>query len=482
MAVSIAQHPLYEILPIGQQIIFAVLENTIVADKFKVKFIAEVHVSSKTINLSNKDALIGTFKTTPNNAGVGIFDLRPILETFVKPDNEGSTFLNGSRYKQNTSIPVAQAVTHPIHLIDKIAVSENAIRFFAIQFKIEYAETADGNVLAPGDGGNTGNAVNTLEYIMFNGVLQYDDVLTLDDSDYGYNLGSAPDPAQYFFPNVSPNTFLTNSPITQNARLTDYGTFPFFNFSPSPDDNVTQIAFIFLDSAGVVIGTETLQQDWASGGSTNGYLGTVNSRLMYVGAFPANLRNWSSTFQALVTAGTLASYQVVMANTAGLSSPYTINIICPNERGYEGIRLTWLNQWGVWDYYTFNMKSTRSIATKRIPYTQLGGTWNDSTFKIAGYKGGQKNFRVNSTEKIKLNTDFVTEAEGVWFEELINSPEVYIVNGFSDGDDTATMTNKYIDPVTLTTSSYVKKTIANDKLMQYTIEIEKSKMKRTQAV
>ena len=97
------------------------------------------------------------------------------------------------------------------------------------------------------------------------------------------------------------------------------------------------------------------------------------------------------------------------------------------------------------------------------------------------YKGGKKNFRVNSTEKIKLNTDFVTEAEGVWLEELINSNEVYIVNGFSS-DVSNTITNKYIDPVVLTTSSYVKKTIANDKLMQYTIEIEKSKMKRTQAV
>ena len=127
------------------------------------------------------------------------------------------------------------------------------------------------------------------------------------------------------------------------------------------------------------------------------------------------------------------------------------------------------------------MKSTRSIATKRIPYTQAGGTWNESTFKISGWKGGKKNFRVNSTEKIKINTDFVTEAEGVWFEELINSSEVYIVNGYED-DVKYTITNKYIEPVVLTTSSYVKKTIANDKLMQYTFEIEKSKMKRTQAV
>ena len=127
------------------------------------------------------------------------------------------------------------------------------------------------------------------------------------------------------------------------------------------------------------------------------------------------------------------------------------------------------------------MKSVKSVATNRTSYTQLGGTWNESTFRISDYKGGKKNFRVNSTEKVILNTDFVSEAEGLWFEELVNSNDVYIVNGFSD-DVSNTITRKYIEPVVLTTSSYIRKTIANDRLMQYTIEIEKSKMKRTQAV
>ena len=40
----------------------------------------------------------------------------------------------------------------------------------------------------------------------------------------------------------------------------------------------------------------------------------------------------------------------------------------------------------------------------------------------------------------------------------------------------------YVQPVRLTTSSYTKKTIANDKLMQYTFEIEKSKTLRTQSI
>ena len=479
MALNIVQSPLtsslYNPTPIGQQIIFAVSDNTIVAEKFKVKFIAEVHVSTQGINLSNNDARIGIFKTTPNNKGVGIFDLRPVLETFVKPDNEGSTFGNGSRYKQSTSIPVAEAVTHPIHLIDKYAVSENAIRFMAINFSVEYSETANGEMLTSAEEPST-------QYTIFNGVLQPDDVLSYDKGNYGYNMVS---PTNFFISTIGGH-FLSNAPTTQYARLTDYGTLPFLNFLPSSLDKLDLIFLTYYWDGGSA--SETVTQRTTNGGATSP-VSEVYARLMYFGGFPANLQNWSSAFATAIGNGlthyTIQGYTTIGAGTY-LSEIYTIKIICPDDegynRGFESIRLAWLNQWGTWDYYTFTMKSTRTTSTKRIPYTQQGGTWNESRFKIKGWKGGKKNFRVNSTEKIKINTDFVTEAEGVWFEELINSPEVYIVNEYSAGDDTVVMTNKYIEPVTLTTSSYVKKTIANDKLMQYTFEIEKSKMQRTQAV
>ena len=461
MAVSIEQRPLYKTLPIGQQVIFSIAEPTIVANKFKVKFIAEVYVSNASITWAASE-LIGTFKTTPNNAGVGIFDLRPVLESFVSPDNEPSSTANAT-YK---GVPHSIS-TFPIHLIDKFSLSDRSIKYFAIRFKIEYADTATGAVNAPSDDSDSA------QYTMFNGVLQYDDVLTksLYGNDYGYNL-------QNFELTDNDSQFLSNAPTTQYARLTDYGTLPFLNFVPLSSDNVDWITIKYKKADGTTAaGSDTILNQTSTGGTAS--VGDSNTMLNYFGAFPANLDGWSANFTAAV-ANDLA-YYTVQAQTASLSQVYTINIICPNERGYEGIRLAWLNQWGVWDYYTFNMKSTRSVTTNRTSYTQLGGTWNESTFKISDYKGGKKNFRVNSTEKIRLNTDFVTEAEGVWFEELINSTEVYIVNGFST-DVYGTITNKYIDPVVLTTSSYVKKTIANDRLMQYTIEIEKSKMKRTQSV
>ena len=42
--------------------------------------------------------------------------------------------------------------------------------------------------------------------------------------------------------------------------------------------------------------------------------------------------------------------------------------------------------------------------------------------------------------------------------------------------------NKYIQPVQITSESYVKKTTANDKLIQYTLQLETSRTKRSQRI
>jgi hypothetical protein len=473
MAVSIDQSPLYPILPIGQQIIFSVSDPTIVATKFKVKFVAQVHVSNSGITLSNNNALIGTFKTTPNNAGVGIFDFRPILETFISPDHEPQTDLvtsSDSEYKGTA----AQDTMFPLHLVDKFAISKKSIKYFAIRFFVEYADTATDSVIDF----TTTDPTDSDQWTMFNGVLQYDDVLRTFNNDYWYDMS-------HYELNGPSRSFLTEVPTVQYARLEDYGTLPFLNLSA-----VNQyfpfyaIELIYYSSAGVLMGSDEVAWTAANGGSTS--LGPLsNTRLNYFGAFPANLQNWSSTFKSLVTAGTTPASYTVKAIGSGFgevwTQTYTINLLCPEIKGYEGIRLTWLNKWGTWDYYTFNMKSTRSITTNKVSYTQLGGTWNESTFKIAGYKGGKKNFRVNSTEKVRLNTDFVTEEEGIWFEQLINSSEVYVLESYQT-DPSFSALNTYVQPTRVTSSSYIRKTIANDRLMQYTFEIEKSKMKRTQAV
>jgi len=466
MATLIEQKPLYTQLPVGQEVIFVVSNNTIVAGFTNVRFIADVYISDNTPTaISSTSVPIATFKTTPNNAGVGIFDFKQVVENYVSADNMAGT---QSSYK---GITTTDDTPHPIHLIDKYSRNKKAARWLTIQFKTQYTD-ASGDVVTP-----QALFQNSVDYQIFNGYLKYSDILTMGTgataNDFGFDLSNY---------NLSAQTdsFLTNAPATQYANLKDYGTIAFL----SPNNNLDYIRLQYKDSSGSQIGTENIEKNSANGG-----WGAVSSsifyRMFFFGCFPANLQNWSSTFNALVSAGTIQGGSIVIQafDDSGnkIATQYTININCPNLKGFESIRLCWLNQWGAWDYYTFTQKSVRSISTKGSTYEQLAGTWNEAAYRVDSYKGGKKAFRVNATEKITMNTDFVSESENDMFEELINSPEVYILEGYQT-DGTFSALNQYVKPVRLTTSSFTKKTVANDKLIQYTFEVEKSKTLRTQSV
>ncbi len=465
MATLIEQKPLYTQVPVGQEVIFVVSNNTIVASFTNVRFIANVYISDTTPSTITTTSIpTATFKTTPNNAGVGIFDFRQVVENYVSADNMAANF---SEYK---GVDTTDNTPHPIHLIDKYSRNKNATRWLTIQFKTQYTDAnGDVQIVSP---------KLSVDYRLFNGYLKYSDILKMGTgstaNDFGYDWSK-------FKMNTQTDSFLSNAPTTQYANLEDYGTLAFL----APNDNLNYIRLTYNDSSGSQIGTEDIDKTVANG-AYNTFSTEISSRLLYFGCFPANLQNWSSTFLALVSpvdqmSGGSIDVQAFDDSSNRISKQYTININCPNLKGYESIRLCWLNQWGVWDYYTFIQKSVRSISTKGSTYEQLAGTWNEAAYRVDSYKGGKKAFRVNATEKITMNTDFVSESENEMFEELINSPEVYILDSYQD-DVNYSALNQYVKPVRLTTSSFTKKTVANDKLIQYTFEVEKSKTLRTQSV
>jgi len=484
----IEQKPLYKTMPVGQDIIFTVSDNTIVATKFKVKFTAKVFINDDVSNVYQNNSLVANLKITPNNKGVGIFSLQPILESYVSPQYDGTNFdsVIFSTYKGNA---FSDNKPHPIHLIDKYACNKNNTKYFGVSFNIEYYDTATST-----DKLSFLKSIQTEQILIFNGVLDYDDVLKIDNNNYGYNLNKEKLVFNDFFGSLG--KFISNAPIEQYAKLTDYGTLSFFNFLNtstnsfqvgSDDATINMVKYILIslyNSTGTLLGSSIQVDSIVANGGFNNNNDNSQTRVMFFGAFPANLDGWSTDWD---THKANVSYYTVQAfddEDNNISQLYKINIVGKACKGFESIRLTWLNQWGTWDYYTFRKKSIKSLQTNRTSYTQQGGTWNESTFKISGYKGGKKNFRVNTKQLITVNTDFILDSEAVWFEDLINSTDVYLLNGYeSDLSDTNFgVVNKYVEPVTVTTSSYTRKTKVNDKLIQYTFNLEKTHNKRTHSV
>jgi hypothetical protein len=451
------------ITPVGQDLIFVVSNQTAVANETRVKFVAEVYIGTSLASVNpTANTPIGTFKTTPNNAGVGMFDLRNVIENYVKADNMAA---NGSAYKTTTT---SAAARHPVHLIDKYSLNTNLCRYMLVRFSVEYLVGTTVEIV-------TNTQANSNAYILFNGYVKHTDILTKAGNNFAYDTTNI---------TLTNNTskFLTNAPTTQYANLEDYGTLSMVTLS----EDLYTILIVYFNSAGAPIAIEYIDRTSTNGAWSNPLTADSEKQILHLGCFPGNLQNSSTTFKGLVTAGTIQggsiTVQALDSTLSLISQVYTIKLNCPNGKGYEPIRLCWLNQWGAWDYYTFTQKSIKSTSTSGATYNQLAGTWNESLYRPDSYKGGKKAFRVNATEKITMNSDFVTEDEAVIFEELINSPEVYLLKGYVSGVETTSVLNQYVTPVRLLTSSFTKKTIANDKLMQYNFEIEKSKTLRTQAV
>ena len=255
MATVIEQKPLYPRLPVGQEMIFSLSNTGIVATQLKTKFVAYVHISDLfPPNVSNTTHLVGTFKTTPNNAGVGMFDFRPLLESYVSPDSL-STF-SYSEYKTNDA-----GTNHfPIHLVDKYTRSKKVIRYVAIKFGIEHLDS-DETSSTYNEIIEVDEAVSDL-YEVFDGYVKNSDILKRNFSyDFGFDMSDF-----QFQVGADSKKFLTNASTTQYANKEDYGTLAFLTKDrDQTTDPLDNILLTYKNSAGVTLTTDTVDRTFVNG-------------------------------------------------------------------------------------------------------------------------------------------------------------------------------------------------------------------------
>jgi hypothetical protein len=269
MAVSIIQQQPQTsfITPVGQDLIFVVSNQTAVANETRVKFVAEVYIGTSFASVSpTANTPIGTFKTTPNNAGVGMFDLRNVIENYVKADNMAA---RGSAYKTTLT---SDSVRHPVHLIDKFSLNTNLCRYMRVRFSVEYLVGATVEI-------DTNTQANSNAYILFNGYVKHTDILTKAGNNFAYDTTNI---------TLTNNTskFLTNAPTTQYANLEDYGTLSMVTLS----EDLYQIRLNYYDSDNTYLNSDTIARNSASGAWSNPLTADSNKQILHFGCFPGNLQ------------------------------------------------------------------------------------------------------------------------------------------------------------------------------------------------
>lgn len=491
MALIVEQQPAFNTFAAGQQLIYVVNEDTgIVFNNDLVKINALLIISR---NDNFTDTIHNSaYSSTPNDKGVAVFDFGPVIENYVKPQYNGVLSAAPSAASSFQGLPYDDRLGyHAVHQIDHYCYGPEVVMYVSIGFTIEFlgGDPNNPNLVA-----ENGMYAQSTTAFTFNGVQYETDNFSYASAlspDYGFDLDTVSK-----ILNSSNAKFLTDMPTTCEALPTDYGTVAFFNglrnsvysfeTPGAPTYGIAKMEVNMYRSDGLLLATTDVNNNQNQGGwsGVDNLIDLMNGsfelryaqvRFLFFGFFPANLRQSNTTFNVQLSGGDLAYYTVQAKAQSGdaCSALYTINLV--NECQYEPVRLAWLNKYGAWDYYTFRKKNVSTLSNKRTTYQKLRGTWNEDTFNISINKGGKKNYITETTEKISLNSDYITEDDAVWLEQLFTANDVLIVKPFFTRKGGQTdMINRFTEPCTLTTSSYTKKTIGNDKLIQYSFEIEKS--------
>jgi hypothetical protein len=296
------------------------------------------------------------------------------------------------------------------------------------------------------------------------------------DSDYiqstAFNVYNGSEATDLFLSDLITSTGDYNtSGYINYIQDTDYHTVAFLNDNSNFDSDIDYIEIAYYDSSGSLINSKRyIANISANGGEapTDGSL-TDAERLLYFGCGPGNLEAQSDTTTARPSNNSGWVYYTIRGtgNNSGTIAYKTATYYFIKQdgscKGFKVRRLAWRNSVGGYDYFNFKNKSTQTTEVQRNNYSSMLGTFNKSKWRYNNTQRGKTTRQTTAVLKETINTDWITEADSVLIEKLIMSTDVYIVEN-SDTD--------FTEGVLVTDSSFIKKTTANDKMIQYTINIE----------
>ena len=288
---------------------------------------------------------------------------------------------------------------------------------------------------------------------VWNGVQALTDWLDFDYNDFIINTAS------------TTKRFLTSAPST---RYVNTGQSAWLHYIVT--DKFAKMyeikSYSEADAAGTLLATGIVTSPYATAS-------TYDERFWRIPIGPSDITKIDPSLMATSTPTTVLngakSYVIRLLNTslAQVSEAVTFNVDQQCSK-YEPVRLHWLNKLGGIDSMNFNLKSIEKTDVKRESYHQQHHTFTGFAYDYTKSSRGQVDYDIKMTETLKVNTDYLTEAESIWMEDLFTSPVVY-----------RELNNELIS-MNITGKSIQKKTSLNDKLMQYSFDLNYSLTNRRQ--
>lgn len=393
-----------------------------------------------------------TLKQQPNTSGYGVFNMGSIASTLLEYDGVWKT--------------------------QKMATSSLSGLTLLTTFSEEYGTSTSSSV-------SIVNTITGSQVYIIPAVVQ---------PDAGYwNLPSSDYYTSSLAPNATPETYslqnaLSNSPVSQSVRDDEYQTISLFNGNFDGSDTNAQDIYYIQVNVYSATGSNIQNFGWfnittnGGGPRTNdneewGDAGVYNAqtdktRLVHIAAGPKNFSDAGNTLNA---SWSYYSVSVWGQESSGIESntgryaQYWFTKQTP-ECGYTGTRFAFINELGVWDYYTFPFADTINDSMTRSEFTQ---TFVDYSTNFGGVaynasRRGAKVFNQDYQQDRVAESGFLTQEEADWLRELVESPEVFIQVG------------SQMLPVVITNTSFTFKTNPRtQKLYRLTLSYKMANQKRS---
>jgi hypothetical protein len=135
---------------------------------------------------------------------------------------------------------------------------------------------------------------------------------------------------------------------------------------------------------------------------------------------------------------------------------------------YDETRFAFINEYGVWDYYSIYNPINKTTKLKRKSVDLPNVSYNDITSPYNIRKRGNTTYYTSNEDTYQITTDPLSQEEADWLTEMIESPNVFIQSG-----------SDFI-PVNIKNGSYTWRTNPKgQKIFQYTIEFNYSNNRRS---
>lgn len=145
------------------------------------------------------------------------------------------------------------------------------------------------------------------------------------------------------------------------------------------------------------------------------------------------------------------------------------------EIKYEPIQLAYISKYGTWNYATFFKRSEETIDITSDQYRTITGNVQNGAYTYGLHNPMYKKYNTNGKRRLTINSGFVAEEFKEVMEQIMLSEYVLVVANSTVTKDGSTYTytaNNGTIAANVSTNSLVKKKSVNDKLIDYTLDLE----------